>query len=335
MLEILESALFGESMFGNSEETALIVTLLLEQFSIQEVFTENTAQSAVDVRQVRASVEYLTRSALTQSVTFCSNRQMPEPEASAVADNLLQALRFFGQARASSEIVDLPGLSLIFCGLNYAAFNAALVAQPMIGDGQELAQLIQISAKRFDSRNLRWTCWVCEDYLSRTALHDADRIFIRYGLRPLTQAPGMYAEKLKPPYRKSPVLDVRPINDAATRKAFAEIMSVAFEIPSAICTSIYASEIAWTGGLKGYVGFANGKAVTTAAVMLTGDVIGLYSVATLPSHRRMGYAEAIMRQVIDRANVRATVLQSTRSGLSLYERMGYRSVTNFHVYIAD
>ncbi len=260
---------------------------------------------------------------------------MPEPEVSAVADNLLQALRFFGQARAASEIVDLPGVSLIFCGLNYAAFNAALVAQPVPGDGQDLARLIQASAKRFDSRNLRWTCWVCEDYLTRTALHDADRIFTRYGLRPLTQAPGMFAEKLQPPYRKAPPLEVRPVFDAVTRKAFSEIMSVTFEIPAAVCSAIYGSDLAWSGALKGYVGYANGIPVTTAAAMLTGDVIGLYSVATLPSHRRMGYAEAIMRQVIERANVRATVLQSTRSGLSLYERMGYRSVTNFHVYIAD
>jgi len=256
-----------------------------------------------------------------------------------VADNLLQALRFFGHARASSEIQDLPGVSLIFCGLNYAAFNAALLARPVEGDGQELARLIQVSAQRFDSRNLRWTCWVCEDFLSRPALRDADRIFSRYGLRPLTQAPGMFTAELLPPNRKLPQLEVRPVTDAVTRKAFAEIMSLAFEIPAAVCTAVYASEFAWTGGvtagLKGYVGFADGRAVSTAAAMLTGDVIGLYSVATLPEYRRLGYAEAIMRQVIQEAGAGGTVLQSTRSGLSLYEKMGYRMVTMFNVYIAD
>jgi GNAT superfamily N-acetyltransferase len=260
---------------------------------------------------------------------------MPEPEVCAVADNLLQALRFFGHSRASSEIQDLPGVSLIFCGLNYAAFNAALLARPVEGNGQELSRLIQLSAQRFDSRNLRWTCWVCDDYLSRPALRDADRIFNRYGLRPLTQAPGMYARKLLTPYHKLPSVEVRPVTDAITRKAFAEIMSVAFEIPQAVCSAVYGSEFAWTGGLKGYVGFLNGKAITTAAAMLTGGVVGLYSVATLPAFRRLGYAEAIMRRVIEEARAEGTVLQSTRSGLSLYERMGYRMVTNFNVYIAD
>jgi GNAT superfamily N-acetyltransferase len=260
---------------------------------------------------------------------------MPEAEVRAVANNLLQALRFFGHARASSEIQDLPGVSLIFCGLNYAAFNAALLSQPVEGDGGELAHLLQMSARQFDSRNLRWTCWVCDDFLTRRALRDADRIFNRYGLRPLTQAPGMYTRKLLPPSRKLPSLEVRPVADSRTRTAFAEIMSVGFEIPSGICAAVYGSEFAWTGGLRGYVGFANGRPVTTAAAMLTDDVIGLYSVATLPAYRRLGYAEAIMRQVIEEAGVDGTVLQSTRLGLSLYERMGYRMVTNFNVYIAD
>jgi ribosomal protein S18 acetylase RimI-like enzyme len=260
---------------------------------------------------------------------------MPEPEVRAVADNLMQALRFFGHARASSEIQDLPGLSLIFCGLNYAAFNAALLARPVNGDVKELSRLIQFSAQQFDSRNLRWTCWICDDFLSRGVLRDADRIFSKYGLRPLTEAPGMYAEGLHPPHHKLPSLEVRPVVDAESRSAFAEIMSVAFEIPSGVCTAIYGSEFAWTGEFRGYVGFVDGKAVTTAAAMITGDVIGLYSVATLPGYRRMGHAEAIMRVVIEQSGAARTVLQSTRSGLSLYERMGYRAVTNFNVYIAD
>jgi len=149
----------------------------------------------------------------------------------------------------------------------------------------------------------------------------------------------MFTEKLLPPQHALPELVVRPVADALTRGAFADIMSVAFEIPRAICISIYGSDRAWQGDFRGYVGYANGQAVTSAASIITGDAIGLYSVATLPTHRRRGYAEAIMRQVIEQARqesgIERTVLQSTRSGYALYQRMGYRTVTNFHVYIAD
>jgi ribosomal protein S18 acetylase RimI-like enzyme len=116
-------------------------------------------------------------------------------------------------------------------------------------------------------------------------------------------------------------------------------MSVAFDIPYSVCLAIYGTERAWMGELRGYVGFVNQRPVTTAAAIITGDVIGLYSVATVPESRRSGYAEAIMRKIVEEARrstgIERTVLQATQSGLALYQRMGYQSVTNFNVYIAD
>lgn len=264
---------------------------------------------------------------------------MPGHEGRAVADNLLEALRFFGQAREDAEILDLPGVSLIFCGLNYAAFNAALLAKPVEGDANDLDRLIQTAAVRFDARSLRWTYWLCEDFLNPPLRRQASRIFHRRGLRPLTEAPGMYAERLAPPQRKLPALEIRPVADEPTRSAFAGIMSAAFEIPHSVSGSVYGLERAWNGSFRGYVGYANGRAVTTAAAVITDDVAGLYSVATIPQHRRLGFAEAIMRHVVQEAcrtaGITRTVLQATSSGYSLYERMGYRSVTTFQVHIAD
>lgn len=264
---------------------------------------------------------------------------MPEDEAREVAGNLLEALRFFGRARADAEIHDLPGISLIFCGLNYAAFNAALQAQPIEGDSQELGRLIDVSAEQFHARSLRWTYWICDCFLQQALRREAPRVFKRHGLRHLTEAPGMYTEHLAPPARILPQLDVRPVADEETRNAFAEVMSIAFEIPHSVSMSVYGGERAWQGSFQGYVGYSNGRLVTTAAGVITGDVVGLYSVATLPQHRRRGFAEAIMRQVIQQARetrgVSRTVLQATSSGLSLYEAMGYRAVTTFNVFIAD
>jgi len=264
---------------------------------------------------------------------------MLEPRSLAVAANLLRALRFFGQARSTGEIRDIPGVSLIFCGLNYAAFNAALLADPIDSDLRALDHVIDTSSKQFDSRNVRWTCWVCDAFLGQSLRRDAGRIFSRHGLRHLTEAPGMYAERLAPQHRGLPSLEIEPVNDHRTRGAFAQIMSVAFEIPYSVCLAIYGAERAWMGELHGYVGFVNQRPVTTAAAIITGDVIGLYSVATVPECRRLGYAEAIMRNVIEQsrrtAGIERTVLQATQSGLSLYKRMGYQTVTNFNVYIAD
>jgi len=264
---------------------------------------------------------------------------MPEAEIRAISENLVEALRFFGRARQDAEVRDLAGVSLIFCGMNYAAFNAALLTEPVHNDNAALIRLIELSASQFDSLRLRWTFWLCDDFLSRSLSRQASQIFNRHNLRALTKAPGMYAERLRPPLRGLPQIEVREVNDAPTRATFAEVMSLAFEIPHSVASAVYGSERAWSGTLKGYIGYVNGKAVTTSAATITEDVIGLYSVATLPQYRRLGFAEAIMRHVIDQAyqtrRAHRTVLQSTSSGLSLYEKMGYRTLTNFDVYIAD
>jgi GNAT superfamily N-acetyltransferase len=259
-----------------------------------------------------------------------------ESEIRAVAGNLIEALRFFGQARRDAEIQDLPGLSLIFCGLNYAAFNAALMANPIDGDRTELERLIEASASKFEQRGLRWTYWLCDDYLSPALRSDASWIFQRHGLRHLTEAPGMFADSLPPPKRTLPSLEVRAVGDPATRQAFAEIMSAGFEIPSSVSAAVYGSERAWSGSFHGYVGYHKGKPVTTAAAVQAGNCLGLYSVATLPQYRRLGFAEAVMRNVIEQnAGAEHLVLQSTSSGLALYRQMGFRTVTKFNVYIAD
>jgi len=147
---------------------------------------------------------------------------MPSPEIRAVAENLISALRFFGYARGTGEIRDLPGLSLITCGLNYAAFNAALLSKPIESDARELSQLIEVSAGQFGARNLRWTCWICEDFLGKPLRREAGQIFSRHGLRPLTEAPGMYAERLRPPQRRRPltrrVMSQLPLRRAAASR---------------------------------------------------------------------------------------------------------------------
>ncbi len=259
---------------------------------------------------------------------------MPVPEIRAVSDNLVDALRFFGRARQDAEIRDLPGVSLIFCGLNYAAFNAALLTTPVGDNADQLERLVDVATAHFEARKLRWTLWLCDDFLSARLRMQAPHIFSRRGLRILTRAPGMYAESLLPSARTLPSVEVRRVSDARTRAAFSEIMSTAFDIPHSVSVSIYGAEQAWCNGFDGYVGFVHGRAVTTAASMISANVHGIYSVATLPQHRRRGFAEAIMRQILQRAPLQPTVLQSTASGLSLYEKMGYRTITDFAVYIA-
>jgi ribosomal protein S18 acetylase RimI-like enzyme len=69
-----------------------------------------------------------------------------------------------------------------------------------------------------------------------------------------------------------------------------------------------------------------------------GEVAYIAMVATLPAHRQLGCAEAVMRHALAEAKqawgMERTVLHATPAGLPVYQRMGYRPVTRFHFYMA-
>lgn len=263
---------------------------------------------------------------------------MPNAEVTAAAGNLVHAMKFFGSARPNGEIRELPGVCLISCGLNYAAFNAAVSSMPLAVDANEMRTRVQQPADYFGSRGLRWTYWLCDDYVNPSLRRELRSLFTGVGMVTLTEPPGMFADRLLPPRRRLPDMLVKRVGDEATRRAFAHITSVAFEIPGTICLEIYGSGMAWKGAFHGFVGYIDGLPVATAATVVAQGVAGVYSVATLPHCRKRGYAEALIRHALSSAReetgIEETVLQATQSGLGMYLRMGYRKVTRFSVYIS-
>jgi ribosomal protein S18 acetylase RimI-like enzyme len=99
---------------------------------------------------------------------------------------------------------------------------------------------------------------------------------------------------------------------------------------------LYDVDALWNRDFIGYLGCVDGEPVCTAATLVASGAVGLYSVATLPGHERKGYGEAITRHAVERAQARSgftrLILQATDSGLALYRRLGYRTVTHFAIY---
>jgi GNAT superfamily N-acetyltransferase len=146
----------------------------------------------------------------------------------------------------------------------------------------------------------------------------------------------MVADRLLPPRRTLPSLEFRRVSDAATRVDFDHIMSVAFGIPLATAREIYEKEETWRGDMVGWIGYAEGLAISTAATVTTADVVGLYAVGTLPGWQGKGFGEAVVRHALGQAcaqsGIETTVLQSSEAGFRLYQRMGYRTITQYAVF---
>jgi ribosomal protein S18 acetylase RimI-like enzyme len=264
----------------------------------------------------------------------------PTPDFLTIDENLRSAMQFFGRASGAGTIEEVDGGIAIYSGLDYGVFNIALVNRP-VADG-ELEKRLSAFGRFFRQRTLRWSVWLCEDMLDSAVRRRERQIFATYGMRPISHPPGMLAPSLKPPEHVLPEIEMRPVRDKVTRAAFAEITSLTFEIPYTIAHAVYSREAAWgnsceQGDYQGFVGFVGGRAVAIVAIVAAGGVIGVYSLGTMPEHRRKGYAEALLRKAVDEVSRRTgferVILQSTEAGYDLYKRIGFRDATKFTVYL--
>lgn len=75
-----------------------------------------------------------------------------------------------------------------------------------------------------------------------------------------------------------------------------------------------------------YVGYLGNEAVATAQLTFGGGVAGLYSVITIPSHRRRGIGTALTLRLLRDAQAlgfRTAILQASAAGAPLYMRVGF------------
>jgi hypothetical protein len=96
------------------------------------------------------------------------------------------------------------------------------------------------------------------------------RRFERYGLRHTTDLPGMVAEKLRPPTRQLPEIEIRRVRDSSTGDDFRGIGSVCFHVPIVWFNEVFDHDAVWER-FAGYVGYVDGVPVATTAIVPCGD----------------------------------------------------------------
>jgi ribosomal protein S18 acetylase RimI-like enzyme len=251
-----------------------------------------------------------------------------------IADNLRESFRVIAASRSAGELRELRGVSIASAGVTFQMFNAAFLSAPVATEA-ELSQRIQMASLHFQNRGQEWAYWLCEDWMEPRVRRRSRHLLERHGLRHSTDLPGMTADRILPPVRPLPSIDVRRVSDRATRDAFCEIGSVCFHVPIHWFREVFENDLVWNR-FASYVGYVEGEAVSSTALVAGAGVVGVYNVATLPALQRRGYGEAVMRFALADAqrqigNCRV-ILQSTPAGLRLYERMGFRTVTQVAVY---
>jgi ribosomal protein S18 acetylase RimI-like enzyme len=85
-----------------------------------------------------------------------------------------------------------------------------------------------------------------------------------------------------------------------------------------------------------YVGYADGRRVTSGLGWRSGRTIGVYAISTVAPARRRGYGEAMTARVVADgidAGCDVAVLQASETGRRIYERLGFRVHVRYDAYV--
>jgi GNAT superfamily N-acetyltransferase len=222
-------------------------------------------------------------------------------------------------------------------GYPVSFFNLAVTARSPVSLA-DFEHAARDTAEWAAERKLPWIFAVCHETLGNL-LPEAGQALERMGLVPMMPLTGMEASKLAPPSRPTPDAawltetgastggDVIRLNEAAYQMALGEPGSLAMERPDwwrspDRMASVLAPE---------------GCPASTAAVLGVDGLRYVALVATHPESQRKGYAEAAMRDVLQRsldAGLQPrTYLHASAAGRPVYERMGYRPTAEYTVYL--
>jgi GNAT superfamily N-acetyltransferase len=262
---------------------------------------------------------------------------MPETPASLAveSDRLLQnAWKYFARHLPGGGVVSLPGVVLADGRSPLPFMNAAILTEP-VTDADDLRTRVTRARDHFQRHSLHWILVYAADRTPPDL--DVAAVCAESGLQYMMPMTGMVADTLVPPVRPLPSLDLRPVTDAATRRAVADLNAAGYDIPKEIVRPATEPESIWTQ-MTGVVGYVDDVAVSTASVAAVDDIAYVALVATRPDRQGRGYAEAVMRNALQRARtewgVSRTILHATPAGQPVYTRMGYADVGGFHVYVS-
>lgn len=244
----------------------------------------------------------------------------------AVADvngNWVRAFETLAAYQTAGATQSFGGVTAVSTGVPVPLFNPVFVFEPPARD--ELAAAVSWMADREPPFQMT----VADTALDAVAPLASD-LRLERDEDPM---PGMVLSPLDEiPDQEAPA-EIDEVVDADEMEAFATVTAAAFELPMDIARQLSPPELVSDDELQVFLGRVDGHPVACGLLVRTGDVAGVYNVGVIDEYRRRGIGEAITWAVLRAgrdAGCTTGVLQSSSMGYSVYERMGFETVVDYH-----
>ena len=125
-----------------------------------------------------------------------------------------------------------------------------------------------------------------------------------------------------------PALHIVEVANAATLADFERAVITGYPAPDMlpVHTGALFDARMLGGPLRLWVGYADDRPVTTAAVLVDNAVNGVYLVATVPEARGRGFGTAVTAHAVAAYPSLPAVLVATEMGESVYQRLGFTEI---------
>lgn len=226
------------------------------------------------------------------------------------------------------EVFDQGAITIACSSLPIAWINIAFIRAPLDRPAEQIAA----AASFFSQRKLPFVFRIREGVDAA-----AEQACIEQGYPFTDNVPSLIMAPIEQSDAASP-LEIRVCRDADDLAAFRDVMAACFGFTDEQATSFFSSGVPDTPGCELYIGRKDGQAVACSSLMVTGRLAGVQIVGCLPDERRKGFGEAMTWKALERGRELGcdiAGLQASDMGRPIYERMGFRFVTNFKTFTRD
>jgi GNAT superfamily N-acetyltransferase len=244
---------------------------------------------------------------------------------------MIDTWKTFCARLSTGTVSEAPGVVAAFGNVSLAFLNICFHDSPIRGL-QDLEGRLLVAKELARGCPFPWFFSLCEEWAPEGWQAKAQSL----GFQVAVGLVGMATDELLPPRRELALLDYARVDDDATARKIADINCLAYGMPLEEGDGIAVASL-WPEDSFGYLGLANGSAVTCSATFPVNETRYVGFVATLPDEHRKGYAEAVMRYSLTRAatelGFQRTALHATAAGAPLYEAMGYKPCARFSLLV--
>jgi len=244
-------------------------------------------------------------------------------------ENLIEAIAAAASQAPGARIERDGGVALIATGLPLRLFNQVVIERDAQADA--IAAAVSVVRERGDLFIVNLRAGTDDAFVP---------LMGELGLVPLSAEPWMPGMVLHPLPPAGGALaadghEIRTVSDAPGITDHIRTAAAGFEMPVEWLEAVMTPELGARPEAAVYVGYSAGVPVTTGFGFRTGRTIGVYNISTVKLARRRGLGAAMTMRIVDdglAAGCNVAVLQATQMGLSVYERLGFRTVVEYIGY---